>query len=438
MILDLTSQVVHLDWEAASETLEQIIDRGWYMPGLPFIIAMAAMFTDSFALLRLYMGILNFALLASILKLLHDAFGLRTQLVFLSIVLMVPYYAIYTFLLWGDLLAAQLLLLLGLIMIREVQGCEGQGLSPRAGALLGLSIVLITYVRGAYWLCLPLGLVGIFLSSHALAPISARLRHLFLTGGSCVLIFFLLLAPWSFAVSQQYGPYLTTTSMAMSQIIVFGSEDYLASAGDASESNIYFRMHQHIVDLALASGASYADQASEELRKATVDLTTRDYLLRVEAGFKTFLLDSETFIERFRVYSSLSEAAPSVEVRERVFDWASTLNHWSWRAMLFIGLLLFVAPVELSRRSLMQSLVFKFAIFFFSLQPFFVVAHGRYYVQYIPFFAMAMALSVSRERFWVPGQRPSSLDERLVFAGQMFALALGGAALAVFALALAR
>jgi hypothetical protein len=431
---ELVAHAARLDWAAAGDALDGIIDRGWFMPGMSLVVALGASVTNSIAMLRLYVGALNFVLVCLILRYLRDGFGLKAQTIFLCATLIVPYYAIYVFLFWSDLLAAHALLLLGLFAIRQIEGCGGEGLSIRVGAVFGLSLAFLTYLRGSLWLCLPLLLACVFFSSFGLASMRARFRHLLVVGGTCSLIFFLLLAPWTILVSQRHGFHITTTSMTMSQIIVFGSRGYLRSAGDPSEPNVYYRVHDHIEERARRAGTSFGSQARQELKSATAGLTLGVYLRRVKQNFGTYLLDSEGFIGRFRMVSRHSEQPRSIELRERFFDFAEAFNHWVWRLMLLCGIVLFVAPIEWDRRSLVQSTLFKYVVFLFSCQPFVVVAHGRYYVQYIPFIAMAMAAAVARGRLSLPARRATSVDEWIVFAGQVFALAFGAVLLATAAI----
>ena len=77
----------------------------------------------------------------------------------------------------------------------------------------------------------------------------------------------------------------------------------------------------------------------------------------------------------------------------------------------------------------MHALWFKYLFFLFSVQPFVVVSHGRYYVQYVPLIAAALAVV-----FAIPGRADSTrrgprLDRWIVGGGQALALVLGAAVL---------
>jgi len=442
LVARLASQAFHLDWTGAGDTVDRIVGKGWFMPGMSILLAPATVLTDSISELRLYVGLMNLALVCLALKLLRDGFGSLAQAIFLCLTLIVPYYGMFSFLFWGDLVAAQFFLVVGLLLIKKVENARGLGMSLPSGAMLGLLLTAATYLRSSYWLCLPLMLAGIFFSSSALGSLTARGRHLVRVGGACVLAFSLSLAPWSVLVSQRHGLHLTVTSRAMSQAIVFGSSEYL----ERTDSNLAYRgnwrlFEKHIRRTARAAGISYREQAALELEYATEGLTLGEYSRRAVSGLGDFLLDSEAFIVRLResfryghgptlARDPRPPVLPEEEwnpKHERRFDTIETLNYWVWRLLLLCGFLLFVIPTDLDRRSLAVSMMFKYVAFVFTLQPFVVVAHGRYYVQYVPFIAMAIAVAavLARNRRARPTRRPTSLDEWLVLAGQVLAITFG-------------
>ncbi len=431
LVLDLLAHAGRLDWDSVSGILDRIVDRGWFMPGMSVLIALGTVFGRSIVVLRLYVGVLNFILVCLIARSLTKRNGKAAGTVFLLVPIVLPYYVIYSFLFWGDLLAAHAFLLLGLWLVDRIEACAGQGLRPKVGILLGLGLAMVTYLRGAYWVCLPLLLLGIFFSSFDRGSLRERLRHLVLVGGACSLVFGLTIAPWSLLVTRDHGFHVTTTSMTMSQIIAFGDRGHVDSIGDRSEPNLFHRVHRYIRNRATETERSFGEQASIELEKATDSLTPKAYLSRVRDGFRAYWLDSEAFMERFERISRSGRGALPPDWHRTIFDLAEGLNHRVWRTLLAIGILLFVIPIAPDRRNLSLSTLYKFTFFFFSLQPLFAVAHGRYYVQYVPFIAMALgtAIVALREgRFW-PGSAISGLDEGIVVAGQVLALSSGAAIL---------
>ena len=93
--------------------------------------------------------------------------------------------------------------------------------------------------------------------------------------------------------------------------------------------------------------------------------------------------------------------------------------------MLLCGVLLFLLPIKLDRRGLTLSILFKYPVLLFSLQPFVHEPHGRYYVQYVPYIAMAIAVTTANRGRVLLTRRAANADEWLVLCGQIFALAFG-------------
>src|ERR1700712_1763176 len=61
LIAPLVSKIVRLDFGGAKTILDTIVGHGWFMPGMSVLVMPVTFFTDSVALVRLYVGALNFA-----------------------------------------------------------------------------------------------------------------------------------------------------------------------------------------------------------------------------------------------------------------------------------------------------------------------------------------------------------------------------------------
>jgi hypothetical protein len=110
------------------------------------------------------------------------------------------------------------------------------------------------------------------------------------------------------------------------------------------------------------------------------------------------------------------------------------LNHWAWRALLVIAILLFFTPMSLATNNLFLSTVYKFSIGLYSTHPFMVDAHGRYSVEYIPMIAAAVAAFASTPDPLIGRGQSSDSVRWLVLVGQAIALLIAPAlALAYFA-----
>ena len=66
LIAPLVLNVVRFDFDGAGKVLDAIIGRGWFMPGMSIVVFPVTFFTDSAAMIRLYLGALNFAAVVTI------------------------------------------------------------------------------------------------------------------------------------------------------------------------------------------------------------------------------------------------------------------------------------------------------------------------------------------------------------------------------------
>jgi len=113
--------VCHLDTTAARDLPKRLVDLGWFTPGMSFLLVPVAALTDSVPLFRLYVGLLNLGGTLAILWYLSRR-SAAAPLIFAAGVLAVPYYSVFAFMLWGDLLAAHLLLLRDRLGDRRMRG----------------------------------------------------------------------------------------------------------------------------------------------------------------------------------------------------------------------------------------------------------------------------------------------------------------------------
>jgi hypothetical protein len=436
LILPLVSRAVRFDFHGAKEILATIIDRGWFMPGMSIIMAPVTFFTDSVAIVRLYVGALNFAAVAAILFYLQKGYGGRGPPIYLLCCLVVPYYLIYCFTIWGDLLAAHLLLCLLLLIFHRRNGSRPPGLA--FATAIGVALGMMTMVRGFYWGFAPLFAALFVFGTPAREPLSVRLR--LAAAPSCALLLGLaaVLAPWTAGVTRLYGFHITTTSTTASRIILIGSDEYFSRLEQDPCGYPVSTLERDITGLdnyircrANRERRSYAEQSRLELASAIAAASYADKVHAIIPNVRKFLFDSEAFLNRFARISNPSPDSPTTEWRSALFEILMKLNHWGWRALLTIGILLFVTPMAPSTSNLFLSTVYKYSVVLYSTHPFMVDAHGRYYVEYIPMIAVAIAAFASTPQPLLARKLPGDSLAWLVIAGQVIAL------LAVPALAIA-
>lgn len=427
LMTPLVLDVVRFDSHGASEILSSIVDRGWFMPGMSILLMPVTSLTDSVAIIRLYLGALNFAAVTTILVYLHKEYGGRGPLIYLLCCLAVPYYLVCYFTLWGDLLAAHLLLCLLLLVFHRRNDSPPPGLALALTA--GVALGVITMVRGFYWMFGPLFAALFVLGTSAREPLAVRLRLAAAPSGALLLGLAVVLAPWTARITAHLGFHVTTTSTVVSRMVLLGSNEYFRRLAedpcgnpDRSLQRDISAIDNYIRCRAFRDGHTYATQSRIELASATATVPYADKVHAVAANVRKFLFDSEAFLDRFAQISNRSDGNPPAEWRQALFDILMKLNHWGWRALLTIGILLFLTPMAPSAGNLFLSTVYKYSIALYSTHPFMVDAHGRYYVEYIPLIAAATAAFASTRRPLLPRKLPSDRLQWLVLVGQVIAL----------------
>lgn len=428
LIPPLISHAVHLDFSRAREIIATMVDRGWFMPGMSIVVAPVTFFTDSVPIIRLYMGVLNFAAIATILVYLRREYGNRGPLIYVLCCLAVPYYLVYCFTIWGDLIAAHLVLCLLLMVFHRRKDSQPPGLG--FAMAVGVALGIITMERGFYWMFAPLFAAMFAFGSSAQIPLSTRLGHSAALSVALVLGVAVVLAPWTAGITRHLGFHVTTTSTTISRIVLLGSDDYYSQTRQDScsspdrpygnrQDDIGY-LDNYIRCRADKAGRTFAEQERLELAAATAGVTYADKVRLITKNVQSFFLDqSEAFLRRF---SNESNAISPSEWRQAQFNALMILNHWGWRALLTIAILLFLAPMAPFRDNLFLSTIYKYSVALFSTHPFMVDAHGRYYVEYVPFIAAAVVAFVGTSQPLLAWKRPSDDLQWLVVVGQVLAL----------------
>ncbi len=433
LIPALIGQAICLDFRSAGRTIAELVDHGWFMPGMSILLAPVTFLTDSIAIVRLYLGALNFGVVVTILFAVQKQFGGRAPVVYLLCCLVVPYFSLYCFAIWGDLIAAHLLLYLVFFVFNRPldSGSRGFVLGLRVGAALGA----ITLLRGFYWMFAPLFVAMFAAATPAGEPLWVRFRIAAAPSAALVLALTLVLAWWSVEVTRFYGFHLTTTSTTLSRITLFGSPDYFKSVwqddcGPKNTSPGYFDpknsspdyasgvsrdvsvFYNYVYCRATARHRSYAQQVEIELTAAMAGVSFGRKARLIAVNLGEFFLNSEYFLNRFAQISNPSTGYPPREWRESVFKLLMQINYWGWRVIAALGLALLLIPIAPSINNLYLSTIYKYCVLLYSTHPFMVEAHGRYYVEYIPFIAAAVAAAGSRK----PASlfRLNRLDDRML------------------------
>lgn len=425
LIPDLLVQAARLDAPSAYATLASLVGPGWFMPGMAVVLAPVSCLTDSIPVLRLYVGMLNFALLCTLLQMLRHAFGGRAPLVYVLCAAIVPYYSIYAFTLWGDLLAAHALLVLVSLFLQRIRSgtieWSGNGALFWFGAMLGG----LTYVRGFYWLFLPMFSVLLFLGNVGRLSLKDRAYRVVIQSGIIAAGLVIVVAPWTVAVSSLHGFHLTTTSTTASRIALLGSRSYIEQLEPSGGR--FMPVENHIRARAKENGLTYAEQARIERDAALAEVSVGRYVEAVLPNVERFFLGSEAFLTRFARISADSASWPPREWRSRLFISMMDINYWGWRLLLLVGIGFVIVPIAPGARNLYLAVAFKYVVLMFAVHPFTVLAHGRYYVEFVPFIGAAVACAVASRGSLLWSGFPKTLDEWVVLTGQILAAAIAAA-----------
>jgi hypothetical protein len=439
LIAPLVLDLVGSDFHGAREILDTIVGRGWFMPGMSILVFPVTFFTDSVAMIRLYLGALNFAAVVTILVYLRKEYGDRGPRIYLLCCLAVPYYLVYCFTLWGDLVAAHLLLCLSLLVFDRRNDSSPPGLA--LGLTVGVALGMITMVRGFYWMFAPLFAVLFALGTPAREPLSVRLRLAAVPSGALLLALAIVMAPWTALITLRDGFHLTTTSTTLSRIVLIGSNEYfngLRQYPCGPDGSLHRRditsLDNYIRCVAYRERRTYAEQSRVELALVTAGVPYADMVRAVAANVRSFVFDSEEILDVFAQSSSSSTGQPPREWRQALFEMLMKLNHWGWRVLLTIGILLFLTPMAPTPGNLLLSTIYKYSAALYSVHPFMVDAHGRYYVEYIPLIAATAAAFARTPQPLLALKLPSDSLQWLVLVGQVIALLVAPAlAIAYFA-----
>ncbi|MDC7787417.1 hypothetical protein PQJ75_17535 [Rhodoplanes sp. TEM] len=419
---ELLVDAARLDAPRAYAALAALVGPGWFMPGMAVVLAPVSLVTDSIPVLRLYVGVLNFVLLCVLLRLLRDEFGGRAPLVYALCISIVPYYSIYAFTLWADLVGTHALLIMVLMFLRRVRTgtIEWAGNGPvfRFGLMLGA----LTYLRGFYWLLAPMFAVLLFLGNIGRQTMRERLSRLAIQFGVFAVGLAVVVAPWTLAVSSLHGFHLTVTSVTASRIALLGSRSYIEPIDAVGKR--FMPVENHIRARAKETGLSYGDQARIERDSALSDLTFRSYAEAVAPNVGRFFLNSEQFLTRFATISASSDRWPGPEWRSLLFSSMMSINHWGWRSLLLVGIALMLVPVAPAALNLYLSVAFKYVGLLFAVGPFVVLGHGRHYVGFVPVIAVAVACATASRGSLLWSRPPRAFDDWLILVGQVLAAAI--------------
>lgn len=381
--------------------MDGILGHGWFLPGMSAVLALVRPFSDSVPVARLFVGAINFCLFSLIVREVYRVFGGRSALVVSAVGAAFPTMTVFSFVFWGEMIGGQLLALTLFHLCalhRRVR--LGEQVGSFRWATVGMLLLALIYIRPSLILVVPvvLGFTGLVLVHEFGVPIG--LRRTLRATLPMVAVVLLGVLPWSLALSSRMGGlYLTTTSMELGRVVMYGDQEALDAITHGG--NPWHRVADHVWARAKREAKSYSDVMKEEKKRLTVNAGFEDYVRAVKRNVHGYLLAPNAFLERFRRLSS--GVAPTPEKRSAInayYAFLERLNSALWYPLILISMALVTIPSSAARDRWWFSLLFKAVFLAMVVHPFVAVAHGRHHVALLPLAIVTTTAVFSSPRAW--------------------------------------
>lgn len=380
------------DTAGAAALAHQLVDRGWFLPGMSIVLAPMRAVTASVPSARLYIGAVNAVLLWWGVRRLAGLYGLAAARLAVGIVTVLPAHAAFSFTFWGETVAGHGLLHLLITLARTQRDMAGGArLHPsRLAALAGLIVGLI-YVRPGLILLVPATGVWLFLFALPGAPIGAALRRSTFAAAAIVAMVAAGLAPWTYYASSTFGGlFITTTTVNLNIVEVFGGDSWREDLRPGDNAWIF--LFEQIQREAAETGSTFATQLQRRRNEAIARLTWPGYAAVVRQNLHAFFLAHSEFLERFGSpdFATRGKAQVQGPFNRAVI----AVNDVAWRLALTMAVLLLLAPWRLAGAGWWLGALYRGAFCAVASQPYLSHASGRYYVMLIPLVAASVGVAV--------------------------------------------
>lgn len=377
-----------------AELERNVVASGWFMPGMPVLIApVYVVFPDApIWLVRGYIGLVTLILFVTVLRSVARRIGPGWACVLAVFPGLVPSYVVFTYGAWGDLCAGLVLVLLLVHVVEMFRGMRrGEAPSLTEGLVLGLLAIAVLYLRSSTLVLLGGLAVVTLLAAVLLLRGRVRLRAL----GSGVLagvVFVLLLAPWSvFASTALEGRVLTTTTVPTVMANTFGERSEICFGKCDPDSTQWFRPLRYAREVGRATDTSEVDVLKVMSDHALRDLTVGHYLDQVVHNLGAYALQPNNFTGYLAPPEGRGALGRTAEVTADAVTWVMYVP------LILIGAVSLLFQVRRSLEARVLDVLTKLALGSLLVQPFVHIAGARYWTTAGPVFAIA-AFSLLRER----------------------------------------
>ncbi|WP_244931531.1 hypothetical protein [Nocardioides sp. W7] len=257
-----------------------VVGNGWFMPGMsvlltPLFLVLPDASVEAF---RVYLGLLSTGLFLYAALQVRRVLGPAAALCFAVLPGLVPAVALFGIGAWGDLNAG-LVLVVVLLRAVELARVVAAGSAPTPWRVMGLAgwAVAALYLRSSLMpVLVTLGLLAVATALVALR--GPERRRAVLAGVAGIVVFVLVLLPWSVLASTSLGGrVITTTSVPLALANTFGDRDEICFGPCDPAGTIWFNPVQYSREVARATGRSELEVQEQMSAYARRDVTSRGY-----------------------------------------------------------------------------------------------------------------------------------------------------------------
>lgn len=416
---------------AAPDVVGDVVQNGWFMPGMSILLSPVFVLLGAgvpVIVVRLTALGINLCLVGFISHRVERLWGSTADRIFLMILLSSPYYILFLATAWSDLVSLHLALL-GLFWIHH-QFFVDQAPSPVVGEGVrgGLLVAGLTYMRGLYPATYLVLVIANLLRWIRLGATRPQLRQPLASAAISGAVALLLLSPWIAATSARFGQTFTVTSSSLSKIVWFADPDYIERAQEETGVGpIFHAVQALIVNNAEANSTTYMEEAAAEEERVLSGRSRSQQFADLKLNFRRYYAvdDATPFMQRFfRLRCNVSAACLPDALQTFLFFWAN----WSWRLLLVGGVVVLVIPYRIIRtEDAFPAFLWKALVVLLALHPFVVMAHERYYAQFVPLFALGVCWVITKNapvQRLTGGTKALTLNDLMVSVGQMAAIAV--------------
>ena len=372
--------------------LERIVNRAWWMPGPMVLAAPIRWLTRDLAIVRLWFGAVDLGLLLFASWAVVRAFGRKIGLGFLLVVGLFPDSAAQSFGIWGEPIAAKLLIL-ALVGALWLIGSSGRSRGRVSAMVLAVGGLLGVGVYFRPPLVLEIAVIGTAIAVLGLARTEVGSRRSQVrsvaTALGVVAVAAAIVAPWSIAASDQNGGLvLTTLSVDANAIHVFSNpEDLRAAAGGVGFGDI----ERLARDRMESEDVSYAS-ALRSIRSEQLDLVSLgDYFDRADKEVELYLDGKLTFLEQYR---DLRDQATSSRLALVPHDLLLGLNALVWYPLAWLTAYVMIRSFPLAAHRAFPAFLGKVTLGALFLQPWVSNAKFRHLGLAIPLMVLLVLVAI--------------------------------------------